>query len=153
MDGDRERFPRQRGLVQDGLLALDQAVDRHHLAGAHEHDVARPHRVDRHLDQIAAAAHESDARRPLHECRQLTSGTAVRTFLQRVSAGQHQRNHRPCEVLAEHECPAIETSAIASTPTSRRTQRPRDRDRQRDEQERRRGRPDEMGRPVDPEHV
>ena len=52
MDGDREWFARQRRLVQDGLLALDQAVDRHHLAGADEHDVARPDRVDRHLHQI-----------------------------------------------------------------------------------------------------
>ena len=47
MHRDRQRFARQRRLVDDCLLTDDEPVDRHDLARAHEHHVSGDHVVYR----------------------------------------------------------------------------------------------------------
>ena len=90
----------------DGLLALDQAVDRHHLAGPYEHDVARPQLCrPAPPDQIAVAAQERrrGARVPRAPSTRVAHGRsrAPRARCRRRASARH----RPGEVLAERERP------------------------------------------------
>ena len=59
--------------------------------------------VDRHLDELVAAANERRPRRTLDQRGQLAPGTPVRRLLERVAAREHQRDDGSGEVLAERE--------------------------------------------------
>ena len=100
---DRQRLAAERARVDDRLGADDRAVDRDHLAGAHEHDVARHDRVDRHLRERVVDAQLRDPRRTLDQPRQLAPGAAGRRRLERRAAGEHQPDHRSGELLAERQ--------------------------------------------------
>ncbi len=139
---------REGRLVDDRLAALDHPVDRHDLAGTHEHVIADLHVLDGNLLNGGAATHESNARRSLDERGQFARGPPVGRFLERVPTGEHQRDHRSGQVLAEgegsghrHEGDGVDAYVPAQ-------ERPEDGQRQRDEQQRRRRRPDPVGRGV-----
>ena len=81
----------------------DDAVDRDDLTGAHDDEVARDDLVDRHLLERVAAAPR--ARRAARAETSAVSSRRARpaALLERVAAGEHQRDHRAGEVLAERE--------------------------------------------------
>ena len=99
----RERLPGQRRLVDDGLVALDDSVDRDDLAAPHDHHVADVNRVRRHLLDDRACSPVGDLRRPLDERSQFPPRAPSRRLLQSVSPGEHQRDHRSRNVFAEGE--------------------------------------------------
>ena len=90
-------------LVDDGLVAGHHAVDRHDLAGADDDDVAG--------DDASTGTSSSASSRRRCAMRGARSTSAVSSRrarrladgLQRVAAGEHQRDHRAGEVLAERE--------------------------------------------------
>ena len=68
-----------------------------------KHDVAGSDIVDRDLLGAVIAPDERHPGCALDECAQLTPGAPVRHLFERVSAGEHERDHGAGEVLAQHE--------------------------------------------------
>jgi hypothetical protein len=99
--GGRKRLAGERGLVDDRLAGRDDAVNRDHLAGAHDDDFARGDLVDRHLVDARAAAAVRDPGCTLDELGELAARTTARNLLERVVTREHERNHRAGQVLAE----------------------------------------------------
>jgi hypothetical protein len=153
MRGHRQRLAGQRRFVDDGLVAQDETVDRDNLARANEHDISRDDVVDRHRFQAILATDERHPRRPLDERAQLAPRAPVGHLLERVAAREHERDHRPGEVLAEGERAGHRDERDRIHADIAAHDHPRHRDRQRHEQKRRRGRPGQVRRRVDPEHV
>ena len=63
----------------------------------------RPHRLDGRIGELAVLVAVDHPRRPLHQARQLLAGAGAGVDLQHLAAGEHQRHHRPGQVLAEGE--------------------------------------------------
>jgi hypothetical protein len=102
-DGREQRLARQRARVDDGFLAGDGAVHRDDLPRPHDDDVARPDPLDRHLLEGAVATKLRHPRRTLHECGQLTARATRGRRLERGSAGEHQTDDDPGQLLAQGE--------------------------------------------------
>ena len=64
---DRDALAGEHRLVHARVPLDHGAVDRHLLPGAHEHDVADRHLLDRNLDLDAVAHHDRGARRQAHQ--------------------------------------------------------------------------------------
>ena len=144
VDRARQRLSGERRFVDDGLVRDDDSVDRHDLTGAHDHDVAHDEIVHGDLLEGVAAPPRGHARGALDERRQLAPGPARRHLLERVAAGQHQRDHRAGEVLAgrqgagdRHERDRVHADVAVP-------QRPQHGPRERHEHDRRPGRPDRV---------
>ena len=119
-DRDRQRLAGERRLVDHRLLALDHPVDRDDLARADDHTVAGNDDLHRHLDQLLARR-----RSAVRGARSTSavSSRAARRFARSSSAlppASISATTAPARYSPSASAPAIETSAIASTPTSRR---------------------------------
>ena len=101
---DRQRLAGQRARVDDGLRARRRAVDGDDLAGAHDHDVARPDLVDRDLLDAVADPQLRDLGGALRPARSARAARAARrSSSSACAAGEHQPDHRAGELLAERE--------------------------------------------------
>ena len=130
----RQRLACQRRVVDDGLGAQDDAVGWDHLAGPDEQAVSHLHLLDSNsLDGIAVDP-VRPLRRPVDEERQLPAGAPLGIELERVPAGEHQRDHGPRQVLAERQRAGHgeKRDRIDADVTVK--QRPADRDRKRDQE-------------------
>ena len=148
MHRHRQRLAGERGLVDDRLVAEDHPVDRHDLARTHEDDLVGADVVDRKLDQFVAAAHQRRSRRALDELGQLAARAPVRRLLERVTAGEHQRDDGTGEVFAERERAGHRDKRDRVDTDVAPEQRPQHRPRQRHEQHRGRRRPQPVGSPM-----
>ena len=95
--------PVQRRLVDDRLRVRDDSVRGNDLARAHDHEVAGHERFDRDLLDARGTVAMGDARRALDQKPQLAAGPARRPGLEGRAAGQHQRDDRAGELLAEDQ--------------------------------------------------
>ena len=148
MHRHRQRLAGERGLVDDRLVAQDHPVNRHDLSRAHEDDLVSADVVDRKLDQLVAAAHQRRSRRPLDELGQLAARAPVRRLLERVTAGEHQRDDGSGEVFAERERSGHRDERDRVDTDVASQQRPQHRPGQRHEQHRGRARPEPVGSPM-----
>ncbi len=99
----RQGLTGQHRLVDRGRAADDDAVDRDHFAGAHQHGVANCNGVDRHVVDSVVAAAMRDARCAINQRGEVALGAGDRKILQNVAAGIHHRDHDAGEIFAEHE--------------------------------------------------
>ena len=113
----RQRLAAERARVDDRLGADDRAVDRDHLAGAHDHDVADLDPLDRHLLE---AARRRAAARPSGRAGPARSARAARASRRRPRAPRRRRtsarSRRRRAPRPSASAPTIATSAIVSTP-------------------------------------
>src|SRR5690606_6289858 len=70
----------------------------------HQEKLSRLYLVDVHVDDIRAQATVRDTWRSLQECSQIAPRTRDGEPLERVSTGEHEGDHRACQILAEPEC-------------------------------------------------
>ena len=103
VDGDGEWFAGKRRLVDDRLVGLDHAVDRDDLPRSHEHVIADLDVIDRNFVYAVCSPDERDARSSLHQSGQFALGAAIRCLLERVAAGEHERDDRTRQVFAQRE--------------------------------------------------
>ena len=118
---DRHRLAGERRLVHDGLDADDDAVCRHDLAGTHRDDVPGAQLVDADLHHGVARVPVGDVAAPARR--------AARSS-RRARPAAHASSAAPPDIISATIAAAryspsaraqtIATSAIASTPTSRR---------------------------------
>lgn len=101
--GDRERLAGERGLVDDGGGVFDDAVHGHDVAGTHDHAIARGQRGDADLLDVLVAAAVGDPWCAVEQRGQIAPGSPARCCLQLVASGQHQRDHRAGELLAQRQ--------------------------------------------------
>ncbi|MNF71268.1 hypothetical protein D3C84_532140 [compost metagenome] len=101
--GHRQGFAGQRRFVQAGRGTEQPAIDRHHLAQAHQQHLADPHLLDRHPAQIAALVQPGLAWRAIDQGAQLALGAPGREELQGAPGGQHQRHHHGDQPLGERQ--------------------------------------------------
>jgi hypothetical protein len=64
---NRDRLPRERGLIDDGAGAGDDAIDRDDLAGAYQDGIADRHLLDRDFLDAAFAAQVRHPRRAIDQ--------------------------------------------------------------------------------------
>ena len=100
---DLQRFTGQHRFVQHGHRVDDAPVHRHHLARADDQQV-----VDRHLGQryhahLGADASTRESRRVLEQRPQIVRGAALGRRFERTPAGQHHRDQRARQVLADEQ--------------------------------------------------
>ena len=100
---DGQRLAAERARVDDRLGAHHGAVDGDHLAGAHEHHVARHHRVDGDLLERVVDVQARHVRGALDQARELAPRSPRCRRLERGAAGEHQADHDPGEQLVERE--------------------------------------------------
>jgi hypothetical protein len=103
MERDGQRLAAEGARVHDGLAADDGAVDGNDLSRADEHRVTGLHAVDGDLLERAIDPQLGDARRPLHEERELAARAPGGGGLQGGAAGEHQADERAGELLAERQ--------------------------------------------------
>ncbi len=99
---DRTGLARQRRFVQD-RVRRGHAVHRDHRALLHQEPIARAHVLDRALDQALVLVAGHGSRRAVEESRQLPVRTTIRVGLERLTRGEHQRDHGAREVLLQGE--------------------------------------------------
>ena len=104
-DRDRQRFAAQRARVDDRLRTDHGSVHRHYLACTDNHDVARPHLVDRHRLYPISHPQLGDLGGPLDQRRQLTPGPCRGDVLQRLAAREHEADDDASKLLAQRERP------------------------------------------------
>ena len=145
-DRDGQRLSGQRGLVENGLAADDDAVRGHDLARAHRDDVAGPELVDADLRR---------PRRSTYRCAIRGARLTRRRRSRRARPAAHASSAAPPDIIRATIAAArysprasaqtIATSAIASTPTSPRSSERAVETHERDEDDRRPGGPGDVG--------
>ena len=102
-DRHRQRLAAQRARVDHRLRADHRAVDRHHLPGPHDDDVASLHLGDGHLLDLLADPQLRDLRRALDQRRQLATGAGGGDVLERRAPGEHQPDDDSRELLPQSQ--------------------------------------------------
>ena len=90
-DRDGQRLAAQRARIDNSLGPDDGPVDRHDLAGSHDHDVARLDLRDGHLLELVANTQLRDLRGALNQRRELAARARRRDVLERRAA-KHQHD-------------------------------------------------------------
>ena len=93
----------QRRLIQHRHPARDGAIDRYHVTGRDQQQVARCDRIERHLLQRPAAVPAGGPGRPLQQRAQIAARPPGRPRFQRPAAGQHHADHRGGQQLPHRQ--------------------------------------------------
>ena len=99
----RQRFTRQRRLVEHGERTCERAVGRHDLALADHEPVTRYDQVDVDLLELAIAVAHRGARRPRQQRRHLAARVSLSEVFQILSARIHQCDDDGGKLFANYE--------------------------------------------------
>ena len=107
---DGQRFAGQRRLVEHRHALGHRAVDRHHVALAHQQPVAGHDLLERHLLQRVVAVAQRRARHPGKQRGHVAPRPLLGEAFQVLAAGIHQRDDRGGERLARPAAPRSSTA-------------------------------------------
>ncbi len=101
----RQRFARERRLVEYRYAFDHAAVHRHHVTLTDQQPVARHDEIERYLLKPAVSMPHGGARHPRQQGGHLSPGCPLGIALQVLPAGIHQRHDGGGEVLADQQRP------------------------------------------------
>ena len=100
---DRQRFTRQRALVEDDVVGFGQPVDRHHFARLDQQEIPGANIVERRRRQAAVDVPVDDPWCALQQRAQLPTRERRRSGLERPPAREHHRDDRAGQILVHDQ--------------------------------------------------
>ena len=100
---DRDRLAGQRRFVDHGAWTQNDPVDRDHLAGAHQNDVAYSHLFNWNVSNRRILTTMGNSRSAIDQGLQVPLGPGDGEVLQHIAAGIHHGHNDPGKILAKRE--------------------------------------------------